>query len=312
MQDARPRETWSDDARQPGSIQNDIALLSVVLCWAFNIVAVKFALREFEPLAFNIVRFACASSILVILTRFREGSLGVRREDYGRLVLMGILGHVAYQIGFIEGLARTTASSAALIFGCTPVVVALLSHLSKHEKVRLGGAAGTLLGFYGVYLIVGSGRVGAAETAGITLAGNLLIVGAMFSWAGYTVLARNLLRRYSPLRITTLTVLFGSIFLIPLSIPSALRQEWSVISPVSWGSLVYSFTFSLVICYILWYRSVKKVGNVRTAIYSNLVPVFGTIFGVWLLGDRLTAGLWIGAACILAGIVLTRIDRTRG
>ena len=60
---------------------------------------------------------------------------------------------------------------------------------------------------------------------------------------------------------------------------------------------------------MLWYRSVKKVGNLRTAVYSNLVPVFGTLFGVLLLGERLTAGLGMGAACILGGIVLTRVNR---
>ena len=80
-------------------------------------------------------------------------------------------------------------------------------------------------------------------------------------------------------------------------------------SSVAWAGLVYSFLFALVISYILWYRSVKKVGNLRTAVYSNLVPVFGTLFGVWLLGDRLTPGLGLGAACILLGIVLTRLRR---
>jgi drug/metabolite transporter (DMT)-like permease len=299
------------EARRVGSIRNDLEMLSVVLLWGFNFVVVKTALREFEPLAFNIIRFLCATSLLLAVLRFLEGSLGVRREDYGRLVVMSILGHVGFQICFIEGIARTTASSAALIFGSSPVVVALLSHLSRHERIRLVSAIGTVLGFFGVYLIVGGRPPGDAKTAETILVGNLLIVGAVLSWSGYTILTRDLLRRYSPLRITTATFLLGTIMLIPLALPSALRQEWSAVSPMSWAGLVYSFSFALVVCYIIWNRSVKKVGNVRTTVYSNLVPVLGTLFGVWLLGDRLTAGLWTGAACILTGIVLTRIDQRR-
>ncbi len=279
-----------------------------MLFWAFNLVVVKIALLEMTPLAFNIIRFVCASGILLLLTRAREGSLRVPREDWGRLALLGFIGHTVYQICFIEGIARTTASSVALIFGSTPVSVALMSHLSKHERIRLSGAAGAVLGFYGVYLIV-RGRAGEAGVAGGSLVGNLLIVGAVICWSAYTVAARGLLQRHSPLRVTALTVLVGTIFMIPASLPAVAAQDWGAVSPISWAGLAYSFVFALVICYVLWYRSVKKVGNVRTAVYSNLVPVFGTMFGVWLLGDRLTAGLWIGAACILGGIVLTRLDR---
>ena len=106
-------------------------------------------------------------------------------------------------------------------------------------------------------------------------------------------------------------ILIGTVFLIPPSLPAVMRQEWSAVSQGSWIALVYSFTFALVICHILWYRSVKKVGNVRTAIYSNLVPVFATLFGVLLLGERLTAAVGIGATCILGGIILTRIGQRR-
>jgi drug/metabolite transporter (DMT)-like permease len=83
----------------------------------------------------------------------------------------------------------------------------------------------------------------------------------------------------------------------------------SAVSGLTWAGIVYSFLFALVVSYVIWYRSLVKVGALRTSIYSNLVPVFGTLFGVWLLGERLTAGLGAGAACILAGIVLTRLAR---
>lgn len=295
-----------------GSLGNDLELLAVVLFWAFNLAVVKVGLREFEPLAYNLVRFVCASGVLLLLTRLTEGPLAVPRRDLGILVLLGVVGHTLYQICFIEGLARTTASSAALLFGSTPVVVALLSRLAGHERVRLGGAIGALLGFYGVYLIVGSSPppaagAGPAGPPGSETAGNLLIVGAVVCWSLYTVLARDMLQRHSPLRVTALSMAAGTLLLVPPSAAPCLRQDWAAVSGLAWAGLLYSVVFALVVSYVIWYRSVKKVGNVRTAVYSNLVPVFGTLCGVLLLGERLTAGLGLGAACILGGIVLTRV-----
>ncbi|HET6277355.1 MAG TPA: EamA family transporter, partial [Candidatus Polarisedimenticolia bacterium] len=76
-----------------GPLRNDVELGAVVLFWGFNFVVIKAGLREVEPLAYNAVRFACASVILLVLARALEGPLAVRRRDRRRLVLLGILGH---------------------------------------------------------------------------------------------------------------------------------------------------------------------------------------------------------------------------
>jgi drug/metabolite transporter (DMT)-like permease len=296
-------------------MRNDLELIAAVLFWGFNVTVVKVGLRDFHPLAYNLVRFTCASVTLLLLTRRLEGSLRVERRDAARFIVLGLVGHALYQILFIEGIARTTVSSTSLLFGSSPVVIALLSLLAGGERLHLTGALGTLLAFLGVYFIVGGAAGGGAAGAaapppgrtGSILAGDLLVVGAVVCWAIYTVLARPLLRRYTPLRVTAVTLSIGTLFLIPVSLPSAFRQDWSGVGALAWAGIGYSFFFALVVSYVVWYRSVKTVGAVRTSVYSNLVPVFGTLFGVWLLGERLTAGLAAGAACILAGIVLTRV-----
>ncbi|HZI94702.1 MAG TPA: DMT family transporter [Patescibacteria group bacterium] len=302
--------------------RNDLELLCVVAFWAFNVTVVKMSLREMEPLAFNIIRFVGASVVLLGLTWWLEDSPWIDRRDLGRLVVLGVVGHTFYQLCFVLGLARTTASSTALIFGASPVVVGLLSRLAGHERVGPAGAVGALLAFYGVYLIVG-GAAGppqvhmpfhmpgpldaAASPAGETeVLGDLLVLGAVLCWSIYTVLSKELLERHSPLKVTALSMSLGTALMALPAIPDLRRQDWNAVSGRTWAGLVYSCVFALVISYVLWYRSVKQVGNLRTAIYSNLVPVLGTFFGVWLLGDRLTPGLALGGCFILAGILLTR------
>jgi drug/metabolite transporter (DMT)-like permease len=303
-------------------VRQDFELMLVVLFWAFNVTVVKRCLGEMSPLAFNILRFSMAAVTLMALTLWWDGRPRLSRDDWGRVLLLGLLGHAAYQLCFVLGLARTTASSTALIFGSTPVVVGILSRLAGHERIGWAGAAGALLAFGGVSLIVRgtpaspAAGAGAGDSGGSMWAGNLLVMLAVVFWSGYTVLSRDLLHRHSPLRVTALSLTAGTLMLFPLSVPSLAAQSWSGVPAIAWAGIVYSFVFALVVSYILWYRSVRAVGNLRTALYSNLVPVFGTMFGVLLLGERLSAGVGAGGAAVLCGILLTRwrdaVDRRAG
>lgn len=283
---------------------NDLSLLVVVFVWGLNLSAVKFAFAEIEPLAFNCLRFGAAAAILLLLVRLRGGSLAGSRGDHLRMLGLGLLGHVAYQVFFILGIAWTTASHMALIFGTTPVLIALLSAGLGHERVGPRGWSGAALAVFGTYLII-SGK-GPGEGPSPSVAGDLFAFLATICWACYTVLAKPLLQRRSALEITALTMGWGALFLVPMTLPWALRQPWSGISPFAWSITAYSCLFPLVVAYFLWYRSVRAVGSVRTSVYSNLVPLVGTLVAWVLLGERLYASLGLGAAAIFAGIALTR------
>jgi len=290
-----------------GLDSNDLGLLGVVVIWGLNLTIVKVALRDVLPLAFNGVRFALATlTLLFLLRRFGE-SYRMSRNDSLRLVGLGLLGHTAYQIFFIEGVAATTASHAALIFGITPVLVAILSLVLGHEQVTGASWAGAALAFGGEYLII----AGKAPSEGPSPSprGDLLVLAAAICWCFYTVLARPLLARHSPLKVTAISMSWGFLGMLPFCVPSMARQDWKNVNAKDWAATAYSFLFALVLSYILWYRSVHKVGNVRTAVYSNLVPVTGTLAGWIFLGERLYPTLGLGAAAIFAGIALTRMQR---
>ena len=300
-QPARPRRLGLD--------RNDLGLLCVVVIWGLNLPLVKIALVQVNPMAFNGVRFSLAILTLLLLLRWYGETYRTTLSDGWKLAGLGLLGQTAYQICFIEGLARTTASHTALIFGVTPVIVAVLTLMLGHEHVPPAAWAGAVLAFAGEYLII-AGKP-PVEGPLPTLRGDLLVLGAAICWCLYTVLARPLLARHSPLKVTALSMAWGFAGMLPLCIVAMARQEWKTLGPEVWGITAYSYLFALVISYILWYRSVHAVGNVRTAVYSNLVPVTGTLAGWAILGERLTPTLGLGTAAIFAGIALTRLQRTK-
>ena len=290
-------------------------MLGVITIWGVNFTAVKFALKDFTPLDFNALRFGFATLIMLTLVWRRNGGnlndlLYIPFRDLARIVLLGLCGHTAYQIAFINGLARTTASNSSMLMATSPIFVAIYGSLFGVERTNRTTWAGILLSFAGIAALIGGGSHGFSLQNGATI-GDLLVLIAAALWAAYTVMSKPLLVRYSPLKVTAYSMLAGTPPLILASLPDLLRQDWGSIQPFAWGGLAYSTILSVVVSYIIWSTSVQRVGNARTAIYSNLTPVVGIIVSAVVLGDKLTIWQMMGAAIVLAGLLLTRRGRTR-
>ncbi len=93
-------------------------------------------------------------------------------RDRWDLLWLGVVGHCLYQLFFAGGLARTSASNAALIFGASPVAVAIMTAAIGHERVGRLHWLGAVLSTAGIYFVVGHG----AATGGGTLFGDLLML----------------------------------------------------------------------------------------------------------------------------------------
>jgi drug/metabolite transporter (DMT)-like permease len=283
----------------------DVLLLGVILVWGVNFSVVKATLAEMSPLAFNGLRFLLSSSTMLILTRAVEGDLHVRRDDWLRLALVGLIGHSTYQVLFIIGLDHTQAGHSSLMLGLTPVFVALIGLALGIERVRARVWSGIWLSFAGIVLIT-SGSNDGLHLGGPTLLGDLLTLAATFCWASYTVLAKPLLSRYSPIKFTALTMALGALPLLVASVPSLLAQDWGRVTAAGWLGLLYSYSLAIVGAYIVWYASVQRVGSARTAIFSNLTPVVGLVAAWLMLGEILAPVQLIGAAVVVLGISLAR------
>jgi drug/metabolite transporter (DMT)-like permease len=283
----------------------DLLLLGVVLVWGINFSVVKASLAEISPLAFNGLRFLLASSTMLILTRAVEGDLHIQPGDWSRLALVGLIGHTTYQLFFIIGLDHTQAGHSSLMLGLTPVFVALIGLALGIERVGVRVWSGICLSFAGIVLIT-SGSNDGIHLGEPTLLGDLLTIAATFCWASYTVLAKPLLGRYSPIKFTALTMALGVVPLLIVSVPSLIAQDWGRVTAAGWLGLLYSFSLAIVGAYTVWYASVQRVGSARTAIFSNLTPVIGLTAAWLMLGETLAPVQLIGAAVVVLGISLAR------
>jgi drug/metabolite transporter (DMT)-like permease len=291
----------------PGLGWTEFSLALMVLIWAVNFSVVKRSLDTFDPLGFNALRFVIASAFVYLVLRWRGPILLPERRDLPRLIALGVVGNVLYQLAFIYGIDLTRAGNASVLMALTPLFIALLSWAVGHERpgrlTWLGGACSVT----GVALVSHS----TLQLEGTTraLLGDLIMVGAGLVWAFYTVGSRPLIQRYGSVRTTAWTLWTGGLVLALLGLPSLATQSWAEVDAVAWGGLLYSAILSIGLSYLIWYRGVERLGNTRTSIYSNLTPAVALLVAAVWLGEQLTVFTVIGASLTIGGVMLVRGDR---
>lgn len=301
----------------------DALLLLMTLIWGTNYSIVKKAFVEMDAQAFNAVRMVISSSVFlaIIFGARPRGSTAaapsrlrsivyspepLTRRDWWSIAALGVVGHFFYQYFFIGGLARTTVANSSLLLAATPVVIALISAAMGQERISRLHWFGAALSLTGIYVVIGRG----VSLHGATITGDVMMFVAVCCWAIYTLGARTLIQRHSPVGITGLTMTVGTLIYVPVMIPNLLRTNWSAISTTTWIALVYSALFALCVAYTIWYMAVREIGSARTSVYSNLIPIVAMLTAVVFLGERMTTSRMLGAAAVLVGVALTRVGKT--
>ncbi|MCL6506205.1 MAG: DMT family transporter [Bryobacteraceae bacterium] len=287
----------------PGARQSpaDFSILLTCLIWGVNFSVMKFAMESLAPLALTAVRFVIASATLWLVARWLEPRVAIPRAAGWKLAGLGVVGNTLYQLGFIIGLHQTTAGNSALLIASTPVVTALLGAALGVERVTRGIAWSMGIGTLGVVLVV------VANTGGVgfsldTLTGDLLTLSAVVCWAAYTHGVRSVGPAVSPLRAAALSILGGTPLLVLAGIPSLLVQDWSRVTPAAWGAVLYSALLSIVVSYVLWNRSLYRLGSNRTSLFGITTPLFAIAAAAVILGERPTPVQLLGAALIIGSV----------
>jgi drug/metabolite transporter (DMT)-like permease len=280
-------------------------LIMMSVIWGLNFTAIKGALADFQPLTFNAIRFGTSSLFLLGLLWLRERSIGIHRKDLAKFVLLAVIGNTAYQLFFINGIALTTATNSALILATTPIFIILFGALLDVEKVTSRVVQGVILSFLGVVMIV-LGAGGSLTFSSQSLLGDLLIVANPICWSIYTVLSKPMLKEYSPLKLTAVTMAIGAVPLVVVGAPSLGTQNWQAVSVNAWLGLGFSAFLAIGIGYVIWYTGVSRIGSARTSLYDNLVTVFAVASAWILLSESMTAIQILGAVLVFVSLYVVR------
>ena len=284
----------------------DAALLLMVIIWGSNFSVVKVALRDFPEIPFNAMRLLVGSAVFLGALWWNRDTerqqARLTRADWVQLVFLGAVGTFLYQLCFVGGVRRTSVANGSLIVGISPIVIALLSAMAGHERIKPIRWVGVFTALAGLYLIVGRG----VELSGQTLRGDALMIAAVVCWAVYSVASQPILRRHSALTVIGITFSLGAAMYVVAMLPILVDVDWRAISARSWGLMLASALLALNLAYFIWYTGLKKLGGSRTSVYSYLTPVVAMAVAAIWLAEPVSANQLAGAGAVLTGLLITR------
>ncbi|HET6897215.1 MAG TPA: DMT family transporter, partial [Vicinamibacteria bacterium] len=254
-------------ATSPTPLRVHAALVAVSLLFGANTFVAKIALREVAPLALVVLRTAGAAAILFAVSRRPRGSPAppFTRGDYARLLAYSLLGASINQVAFLEGLARSTATNAALMVVVVPVLTLGFAVALGRERASLAGILGIALGLAGALLLILPR--GGVEMAARAVLGNLLLLVSGASYALYLVLTRSMLARQGPLRVVSWTFLFAALTLWPLGLPGLRDVLRSGLTATGAASVAYVVIGGTAVPYLLNNWALARVHSSIVAVY---------------------------------------------
>lgn len=281
-------------------------MILTALFWSGAFITGKFAVREFPPFALTFFRFLFALPFIFAILYYRRQERWLpKRDEWLPLLLLGFAGTFLYHSLFFACLQYTTAINSSLIGSTNPMVTALLAAIFLGDKINRIRLAGFLLSFFGVFLVITGGDWQVIQHLSINT-GDILMFGAVWSWAGYSILSRKVMQRYdlSPLMITAYTFLVCTIVAIPFVIWEQPMTYLPDTTLGGWLAVGYMAVFASVIGYLFQLIAIQEIGASRSAIFINLVPVF-TIGQAWyFLHEPVTVVKIASAIIIISGVYL--------
>lgn len=285
-----------------------LKLVAVAAIWGGTFVAGHVAAAALPHFTVAACRFLVAVVLLLILAWKSEGGLPrLNRQQRVTTFALGVTGVFLYNTCFFSALTQLPAGRTALFVAFNPIVTALLLAALFGERLGASKWLGIAVALIGAAVIVTRGDLaGAARDLSRDFGpGEGYMLGAVLSWAAYTIIGRFALRGLSPIAATTYAALWGVLLLGIASVPEWPEVQLAAFSGQVIASIVYLGALGTVVGFVWYYQGVRALGPSRTSVFNNLVPVFGVLLATVLLGEPLLWSMLAGGALVIAGVSLT-------
>lgn len=279
-----------------------LLLLATTLLWGSSLAVIKLLAAHFDPLWLSGIRmaFACVPLALLIL-HTRPVGWRLDRSQFIALVLCGTLMVYLNQWLLAAGIQRSTATNAALITALSPLLAGIVALILLGERLGRERLAGVTLGLAGVAIVILNRPAAELASAGT---GDLLVLGAVFSFTLGALLVQRLARGLDALRISLFIHAVGTVCLFTHATLLAFVNDTPPRLPSGalwWIAAGLSGAISTGVGGLMWNVAIGRIGMGRASVWLYWVPVFGLLVAVVFLGEPLTLWHLSGLALVLGG-----------
>ena len=285
---------------------NPLLMLTLTaLIWAGHAVVGRLAVGQIAPMTLTCARWALAiGPIMFAARKTLRRDFEIMRPRWFFVASMGALGFTVFNALFYVAAHHTTALNLSIIQGSIPALVLLGARVVFGSRVTLLQTLGTIATMLGVLAIASQGDIQKLLTLAFNFGDVLLLVSCVL-YAGYTVVLRDRpsVSGFGFLAGLALAALVTS---IPLFVFEIARGDFIWPTPLGYALLVYAALGPAFASQMFYMRGVELIGPGRAGVFVNLVPVFGALMAVVLLGEPFAAYHVVALALVVGGIVIAQ------
>ncbi len=287
-----------------------ICLVVAALCWGGNAVAGKLALGHVSPMMLTFLRWFLATALIAAISmpQLRRDWPIVKR-NLPLLFFYGIVGYTLFNAMLYSAVKYTTVINVAIEQAGIPMLIFLLNFMFFRTAVSLAQITGFAMTLVGVALTASHGDLASLLQLGLNRGDGLMLI-AVAAYAIYTIF----LRWKPPLDWRTLMAvpaLGAALSAVPLLLWEGMQGNVQVPDARGWVIAFYTAIFASLLAQVFYIRGVETIGANRAGLFINLVPVFGTLLSVVLLGEQLQLFHVIALVLTLGGIAIAEKGRPK-
>lgn len=274
-------------------------LITVTVIWGGGFVASDMALESLRPFQIMTIRFLLASVLMGLISI--RGLKGITVHEVRAGILMGaaLFAGFAFQI---VGLQYTTPSKNAFLTALNVVMVPFIAFVILKKKIGIKSIAGAAMA------IVGVGLLSLEKNLALGIGDALTLVCAA-GFAFQIFFTSEFVKKYRAVVLNFIQMLtaevlsFVSLFLF--------GETHFDVTAKGWLSVLYLGVVSTTVCYLLQTASQKYVDETKAAIILSMESVFGTLFSILILHERVTLRMVAGSIIILAAVIVSNLAETQ-
>ncbi|MGI9350195.1 MAG: DMT family transporter [Rhizobiaceae bacterium] len=292
------------------TIAHPYVLLAITtLLWGGNAVAGKLAVDHISPFLLTLLRWAIACLVLFpfALPHLKRDWAAIK-SNLLFLLALGATGFAVFNNLMYLALNHTSAINVAIEQASMPLIVFALNYLLFRTNITAFQVIGFIITLIGVAVTATRGNLFSIGEQSLNF-GDILMIGAIMVYGMYSVFLRN----KPDIHILSFLFVLGTAAFFA-TIPFA-GYEIAVDTLLwpdlqGWGVVFYAALFPSIISQLFWVIGLEQIGSNRGGLFINLVPIFGAMLAIAILGEKFQTYHAIGLVLVLGGIALAQKVRT--
>lgn len=286
------------------SVTGDILIIIAGLFWG----SMGIFVRHLNGLGFTSVQVACLRLVtagilfaVILLIKDPKG-FKIKVKDIPLFLALGLVSILFFTCCYFTAIRLMTMSTAAILLYTSPIWVMILAVIFLKEKLTARKVIALVLAFAGCVLVSGFGGK-------VTLPGILVGLGSGLGYGLYSIFGSFALRKYSPFTVTCYTFLIAGIGSIAVSDPADLFSKIASADNrlALAGFVLLTAVVTAVIPFLFYTLGLNRTTAGRAAVLATVEPAAATLFGVFVMNERIGIASAVGILLVFAAIIVLSI-----